>query len=99
MIKGLNERLQTLRRQYHLSQKDVAKAINVSPSIVSGYETGERNPSLENLLALSYLYRCSTDYLLGKEKEIFFETVDTSKLTPFQTQRLSAFIDSLSAQK
>ena len=96
MIKGLNEKLTELRKQYHLSQKDVAKAINVSPSIISGYETGERNPSLENLLALSYLYRCSTDYLLGKEKENITETVDTSKLTPLQIQRLSAFVESIS---
>ena len=95
MIKGLNEKLQALRKQYHLSQKDVANAINVSPSIISGYETGERNPSLENLLALSYLYRCSTDYLLGKEKEVFFEQIDTRHLKPLQTQRLSAFIESL----
>ena len=96
MIKGLNVKLQTLRKQYRLSQKDVAKAINVSPSIISGYETGERSPSLENLLALSYLYRCSTDYLLGKEKEAFVETIDTGSLTKLQAQRLSAFIDSLS---
>ncbi len=95
MIKGLSEKLQTLRKKYHLSQKDVAKAINVSPSIISGYETGERNPSLENLLALSYLYRCSTDYLLGKEKEVFYESIDTSHLEPLQVQRLSAFLESL----
>ncbi len=98
MINGLNERLQTLRKQYKLSQKDVAKILNVSPSIISGYETGERTPSLENLLALSYLYRCSTDYLLGKEKKVLFETIDISKLTAMQVQRLSAFIDSLSEE-
>ena len=40
--------------------------IGVSPSITSGYETGERAPGTEAPLALSYLYRCSADYLLGK---------------------------------
>lgn len=95
MIKGLNEKLQTLRKQYRLSQKDVAKAIGVSASIISAYETGERSPSLENLVALSYLYRCSTDYLLGKEKQVFYEKIDTSNLAPLQIQRLSAFIESL----
>ena len=67
MINGLSEKLKTLRKQYKLSQKEVAKALDVSPSIISGYETGERAPSLENLVSLSYLYRCSTDYLLGLE--------------------------------
>ena len=94
MIKGLNERLQTLRKQYNYSQKDVANALDVSPSIISGYETGERNPSLENLLALAYLYRCSTDYLLGKDKEVFFETIDTCGLTPLQIRRLAELVDS-----
>ncbi len=96
MIKGLGKKLQKLRKQFKLSPKDVANVLNVSPSIISGYETGERNPSLENLLALSYLYRCSTDYLLGKEKETFIDTVDASNLSPLQAQRLSEFLDSLS---
>lgn len=55
-----------MRLQNNLSQKEVATKLGISPSIVSGYETGERSPSTENLLALSYLYKCSTDYLLGK---------------------------------
>ena len=67
MIKGLPEKLKELRWQANLSQRDVAKRLGVSPSIISGYETGERTPSAENLLALSFLYKCSTDYLLGKD--------------------------------
>ncbi len=65
MIKGLPEKLRALRTKYNLSQKEAASRIGISPSIVSSYETGERTPSTENLLALSRLYRCSTDYLLG----------------------------------
>lgn len=68
MINGLPERLQGLRVKYGYSQRQVARLIKVSPSIVSGYETGERTPSTEVLLSLAYLYKCSTDYLLGKEK-------------------------------
>lgn len=66
MIKGLPDKLRSLRINYHFSQKEVASMLHVSPSIISGYETGERTPSAENLLALSYLYKCSVDYLLGK---------------------------------
>ena len=54
----------------NFSQKDVADRPEISPSIVSGYETGERTPSTENLLALSYLYNCSTDFLLGKKESV-----------------------------
>lgn len=67
MINGLCEKLRDARVKLGYSQRMVAKQLNVSPSIISGYETGERTPSLENLRALSYLYRCSTDYLLGRE--------------------------------
>lgn len=52
MIKGLPEKLQKLRSKNGLSQKQVADRIGVSPSIVSGYETGERTPSTDVLLSL-----------------------------------------------
>ena len=69
MIKGLPEKLKEQREKYHYSQKYVADQLHVSPSIISGYETGERTPSTEKLLALSYLYHCSTDYLLGRKHD------------------------------
>ena len=67
MVNGLGERLQTLRISYKLSQKEVAVAIGVSPSLISNYEKSERTPSAESLMALANLYHCSTDYLLGRE--------------------------------
>ena len=94
MIEGLKQRLQAERKKHRLSQKDVAIALGTSASIISGYETGERSPSLENLIALSKLYNCSTDYLLGKE-ESSSKTIDVSNLTSLQAQCLSAFICSL----
>lgn len=57
MIQGLPEKLKDLREKRKLSQKSVAKRLNMSPSIISSYETGERTPSVEVLLALSRLYR------------------------------------------
>ena len=51
MIEGLPTKLKDLREQYHYSQKEVANKLHLSPSIVSGYETGERTPSTENILA------------------------------------------------
>lgn len=53
MIKDLSTKLKELRMSQNLSQADVAKKLEISPSIISGYETGERTPSTENLLALS----------------------------------------------
>lgn len=67
MIAGLPEKIKKLREKNGFSQREVAKYLDVSPSIISGYETGERTPSVEMLLSLSNLYQCSTDYLLGRE--------------------------------
>lgn len=92
MINHLPERLKELRISQNLSQSEVAKKLRISPSIVSGYETGERTPSTENLLALSYLYKCSTDYLLGKSNERPSVILDTDGLNNKQIKVLQDLI-------
>ena len=92
MIKDLSYRLKELRMSQNLSQSDVAKKLKISPSIVSGYETGERTPSTENLLAISYLYKCSTDYLLGKSNEKPAVVLDTDGLNTNQIKVLQDLI-------
>ena len=93
MIKDLPQKLKALRVQYGYSQKQVAEKIGVSPSIVSGYETGERTPSTEILLSLSYLYNVSTDYLLGKQTAAPSAMLDISKLSDKQKAALSSLIE------
>lgn len=95
MIRELPEKLRMARQRIGLSQKTVAKKLDVSPSIISGYETGERTPSAENLLALSYLYCCTTDYLLGREKLPQKTVVDVTGLNAKQVQLLSELIDTM----
>lgn len=95
MIKGLPDKLQELRRKYGYSQRKVADTLGVSPSIVSGYETGERTPSVEVLLALSYLYQCTTDYLLGKQSRESSIVLNTDGLTDKQIQAICTLIDSI----
>lgn len=91
MINGLGERLQEQRNKLHMSQREVAKVIGVSPSIVSNYESSERTPSTEKLIALSNLYRCSADYLLGIEKKK--RVIDCSMLSEKQIDFLQSFLN------
>lgn len=84
MIQGLGDKLQKLRLQFNMSQKEVAAIINTSPSIISNYESGERTPSVENLMALANLYHCSTDYLLGFQTNENDNTLDVSMLSKEQ---------------
>ena len=95
MIKDLPQKLKALRVQYGYSQKQVAEKIGVSPSIVSGYETGERTPSTEILLSLSYLYNVSTDYLFGKQTAAPSASLDISKLSDKQKAALSNLIEAI----
>lgn len=95
MIQGLPNRLRDMRTKHGLSQKQVAEKIRISPSIVSGYETGERTPSTEVLLALSYLYQCSTDYLLGKQTATSTATINADGLTDDQFKALCSLVDSI----
>ena len=99
MISGLPERIRELRKKFNYSQKQVADKIGVSPSIISGYENGERTPSVDILLALSYLFNCSTDYLLGKNVPVNSIIVNTNGMTEEQIIALNNFIYSMTPKK
>lgn len=95
MVYGLGKRLQEQRLLKNLSQKEVAASVGVSASIISNYESSERTPSVEILMALARLYHCSTDYLLGfdrDEKDMF---LDVSMLSDEQKKLLQHFLLSL----
>ena len=94
MVKGLDERLQKQRLLLNISQKEAAIVIGASASVISNYESGERTPSIENLIALANLYHVSTDYLLGFTSDNKI-VVDTSMLNQSQTQILQHFLNSL----
>lgn len=96
MISNLSERLKELRKKRSLSQKELADILGVSPSIISAYETGERTPSVDVILSLSYFYNCSTDFLLGRNNDEPLESFDIfSDLTNEQIKALRCIIKGL----
>ena len=92
MVQGLGDKLHKLRLEFNMSQKEVAGIINTSPSIISNYESGERTPSVENLMALANLYHCSTDYLLGFQTNENDNTLDVSLLSGEQKALLQKLL-------
>ena len=94
MVQGLGERLQQKRSSIKLSQKEVANAVGVNPSVISNYENGERTPSVEVLMSLASLFHCSVDYLLGIEKTSR-AIIDVSMLKDEQIARLQYFLSSI----
>ena len=95
MIHGLPERLKELRIKLGLSQREVARILRMSPSIISSYETGERTPSVDMLLDLADLYHCSTDYLLGKERKSSTFLLDVEGLSPAQIRLVTELVHEL----
>ena len=91
MVQGLGERLTEQRLLRKLSQKDVAASVGVSVSVISNYERGERTPSVETLMSLAGLYRCSVDYLLGLEKAAGV-SINVSMLSDKQLVLLQEFL-------
>ena len=57
-----------LRKAKGLSQKEVAAQIGVSQATYSAYERGRNEPPAEVLVRLSYLFGCSLDILMQRER-------------------------------
>lgn len=61
----LGERLRISRMRKKLTQKEVAKKLNISNISLSAYERDTTDPDTKTLKKLSEIYEVSTDYLLG----------------------------------
>lgn len=59
-------RLKELREERDITQADLGKALNISPSAIGMYEQGRREPSLDVLRKLAEYFKVSTDYLIGR---------------------------------
>lgn len=57
------------RCRQDLSQDELAEKLGVSPATIRQWESGTTKPSVSNLLAMSELFQCSVDYLLGRTDE------------------------------
>ena len=62
------EKLKALRQKNNMSQEFVAQRINVARSTIAGYETKNRQPSHEKLVAFSNLFHVPVDYLLDESR-------------------------------
>lgn len=58
-------RIKQLRKEFGLTQQNLADKLKCSKSIIGLYENELRSPSMEILLKLSRIFDCNIDYLLG----------------------------------
>lgn len=62
----LSQRLKEERMKTGLTQKQVAEQLNITRAAYTQYETDKCSPSLDILIKLADLYKCSIDYLVGR---------------------------------
>lgn len=61
----LAESLKKIRKQYKMTQEDIAKLLGISRSGYTYYETGKTIPSVEILQKLSAIYNTTIDVIVG----------------------------------
>ena len=60
------QRIQDLRTDADMSQKQLSEILHISQRSYPHYETGTRNIPVEMLIRLANYYDISVDYLIGR---------------------------------
>lgn len=64
-----SDRLKELREEKGLSQRQLAKEIDIFQSNISRWESGSKDLAMENIIQLAEYFDVSVEYLLGQEKD------------------------------
>jgi len=58
--------LKQLRSSKNVSQREVSSSIGVTERNYQNYESGNRKPNYDNLIAIADYYNVSIDYITGR---------------------------------
>ncbi len=68
-MSNFNQNLKTIRKQYGLSQVELAKKLNLADTSISAYELSKNEPTIDTLKNMSKLFNISIDELVGNDFE------------------------------
>ena len=93
-----NNRLKELRDIHGIELKELAEIMDVSIRSYQRYESGEREPSIEQLIAIANYYNVSVDYLFGRTEYCFridepHTEIDSPTLPPLHVDALTEAIE------
>jgi transcriptional regulator with XRE-family HTH domain len=97
----IGERITQLRKQFNLSQDELAKQINVSRTIIGNYERNTNTPSIEVILKIAKTFNVTVDYLIGEgemssyDKEVIKRIEDIDKLDQNTKEHLYFLVDNV----
>lgn len=66
MSRGGFMRLKEIRKSKGISQLKMAMDLNTNQNTISRYETGEREPGINELIKIADYFNISVDYLLER---------------------------------
>ena len=66
MSRGDFMRIREIRKAKGISQLKMAMGLNTNQNTISRYETGEREPGINELIKIADYFNVSVDYLLGR---------------------------------
>ena len=82
-----------------MTQQELADALSVKQTTVSGWEVGRREPDFESLKRMSRIFHCSIDEILGQEEKPVVKDDGLNRkleeLSDKNLQRLEEYIDLL----
>lgn len=69
---NFGNRIKEIRNSHHLTQKELAKKLNITTRQLMRYEHNEQHPPALKLLEMAEYFNISLDYLFGRtdKKEI-----------------------------
>ena len=88
----LGNRIKEIRLAFGWSQVELARRLNISKQTVSNWENDNIQPSVEMLIALSEVFRVSTDFLLGREE---IPRISIAALQPSAVAHITLLIEDL----
>ena len=75
---NLSENLKFLRQSANLTQKELAKKLGIGQSTIVGYERGEREATVTNLVKYAEFFNESLDALCGIKQNIYSHSTPTA---------------------
>ena len=70
---NFSDKLKDLRKSKNMSQEQLAEKLYVSRQAITKWENGTGLPDIENIVAISALFKTSLDDLLSEEKSLMIK--------------------------
>ena len=73
---NLGENLKKLRKEYNLSQEQLAEKLNISRQAISKWESGKAYLDIDNLILLRDIFNTTIDDLVLREDKVYDNKIE-----------------------